>query len=60
MLERLIEHRAMLTRVHNGRFEFSRSSPQLVDHERELNGLRSRAQNCDDPARICQLRSLQG
>jgi hypothetical protein len=50
----------MLTRVHDGRFEFSRSAPQLVNHEGELDGLRSRAQNCDNSARLWQLRSLQG
>jgi hypothetical protein len=60
VLERLIQHCAMLTRVHNGRLEFSRSAPQLVNHERELDGLWSRAQDCDDPARVWQLRSLQG
>jgi hypothetical protein len=43
VLERLIEHRAMLTRVYNSRFEFIRSMSQLVDHEGELDGLRSRA-----------------
>ena len=43
VLEHLIEHRAMLTRVHHGRFEFSRSAAQIVDHEGELDGLRPRA-----------------
>lgn len=44
----------MLTRVHYSRFEFSRPA-QIVDHQREFDGLRPRAENCKDPARFGQL-----
>jgi hypothetical protein len=56
----VFEHRAMLTRVHHGRFEFVHPAAQVIDHDGKLDRLRSRAQNSDHLATLWQLRSLHG
>jgi hypothetical protein len=45
----MVEHGAMLTGVNHRRLEFLRSLAQGVNHERQLDGFRSRTENRDDP-----------
>jgi hypothetical protein len=45
----MVEHGAMPTGVNHRRLEFLRSLAQGVNHERQLDGFRSRTENRDDP-----------
>ena len=43
ILQRVVEHRAVLTRVYNPGFKFIGPAAEFLDHNRKLYGLRPRA-----------------
>ena len=49
VLENMVEHRAMLTGMHHRSLKLFGTAAQFVNHQGQLDGFRTRAQDSDNP-----------